>query len=347
MSTRGTPGMTGPLVKSAVFVAVTALATTGLAFSIANTDVGDTDTYRARFTDTMGLNAGDSVRVAGVKVGEVESVKVVDRRYAQISFTVREGRRLPASSTAAIKYLNMVGQRFVELEPGDGPLDKQLAPGATIPIERTKPALDLTQLFNGFQPLFAGLSPADTNKLAGEIVQVLQGEGATVESLVRTVGSLTSTLAKKDKVIGEVIDNLTTVVDTVNERQTEFNDLLVTLQELVSGFAGDRKPLGDALQAMGDLTTSTADLVGDGRAPLKEDIRQVGRVSDRLADNAPLLEDFLAKAPVKMRTLGRLASYGSWFNLYLCEARVSGVTSTYADQKSPTGIAITQPRCTR
>ena len=81
----------GPLVKSLVFIVVTVLATTVLAFSIANTGVGDTAPYKARFTDATGLIAGDSVRIAGVKVGQVESIRVADRREAEVSFSVREG----------------------------------------------------------------------------------------------------------------------------------------------------------------------------------------------------------------------------------------------------------------
>ena len=41
-------------------------------------------------------------------------------------------------------------------------------------------------LFNGFQPLFEALSPDDVNQLSGEIIQVLQGEGGTVDSLLHT-----------------------------------------------------------------------------------------------------------------------------------------------------------------
>ena len=78
-----------------------------------------------------------------------------------------------------------MGQRYVELAQGVGPVDGTLRPGATIPLERTTPALNLTQLFNGFQPLFQALSPKDVNQLSGEIIQVLQGEGTTVESLIR------------------------------------------------------------------------------------------------------------------------------------------------------------------
>ncbi|MFE7617730.1 MCE family protein [Streptomyces sp. NPDC057496] len=336
--------LAGPLTKSIVFILVTVLATTVLALSIANTGVGETTQYKARFTDVTGLIVGDSVRIAGVKVGQVESIEVADRRLAEVGFAVRKGRKLPASVTASIKYLNMVGQRYVDLDQGAGPVGESFAAGATIPVSRTTPALDLTQLFNGFQPLFEGLSPPDVNQLAGSIVQVLQGEGGTVDSILSHVGSLTGTVAAKDKVIGEVIKNLNTVLKTVNDREDGFNDLVVTLQKLVTGFSGDRKPLGEAVTAMGALTTVTADLFEDGRKPLKKDIEELGRLSDQLVQGTPQIENFLKKTPAKMTAISRLASYGSWLNLYLCEARVGGVT-TEDGSAPPTGIAITQPRC--
>ncbi|MEQ8144016.1 MlaD family protein [Streptomyces sp. OP7] len=337
--------LTGPLLKSLAFVVVTALATTLLGLGVAGSGAGGGGlTYKALFTDVTGLRDGDSVRVSGVTVGEVTDVRVVQRRLAQVTFTVREDRRLPRSTTAAVKYLNMVGQRYVSLGRGSGDLGGTLEEGATVPLDRTTPALDLTLLFNGFKPLFEGLSPKDVNELAGSIVQVLQGEGATVDSLIRRIGSLSTTVAAKDKVIGAVVENLTTVLDTLNDREDSFDDLVVTLRDLVSGFDEDREPLGRAVAAMGDLTTVTADLLDDGRAPLKRDIRELGRLSGNLGDHTPQIEEFLDRTPAKMTALARLSSYGSWFNLYLCEARVSGVTTSDGSEP-PTGIAITESRC--
>ncbi|WP_329470656.1 MCE family protein [Streptomyces sp. NBC_01723] len=339
--------LTGPLLKSLVFVVVTALATTVLGLGVAGGGAGSDSgarTYKALFTDVTGLMDGDSVRISGVPVGEVTDVRVVHRRTAQVTFTVSEDRTLPRSTTAAVKYLNMVGQRYVALGRGSGDLTGTLPEGGTVPLDRTTPALDLTLLFNGFKPLFEGLSPKDVNELAGSIVQVLQGEGATVDSLIRHIGSLGTTVAAKDKVIGQVVQNLTTVLDTLNDREDSFDDLVVTLQQLVTGFNEDRKPLGKAVTAMGELTTVTAGLFEDGREPLKKDIRELGRLSANLGEHTPQIEDFLERTPAKMTALTRLSSYGSWFNLYLCEARVSGVTTSDGSEP-PTGIAITESRC--
>jgi phospholipid/cholesterol/gamma-HCH transport system substrate-binding protein len=342
--------LAGPLVKSAVFIVVTTLATAVLALSISGTGVGRTTGYHATFTDVTGLNPGDGVRIAGVRVGQVEGVHVTARRLARVTFSVESGRTLPGSVTASIKYLNLVGQRYVELDQGVGPVGGTLPPGGTIPVERTTPALNLTQLFNGFQPLFQALSPKDVNRLSSEIIQVFQGEGTTMEQLIASLGTLTTTLASRDQVIGRVIDNLTTVVETVNAHEGAFERLITTLRRLVHGFAADRRPIGQAIGAIADLTTSTAGLLGPSRDPLRRDIRDLGRLSSNLNRDEPLVEGFVRTLPKKMNAIGRLASYGSWLNLYLCQATVSGVSWSDAGPPPPgpppTGIPVTESRCT-
>lgn len=344
--------LAGPLIKSLIFVAFTGLATTILAVSIAQVNVGATRSYSARFTDASGLHSGDSVRIAGVQIGRVDKVGVTDRRFAKVTFSIEKDRTLPASVTATIKYVNLVGQRYVELDRGVGApgagAQGELRPGATIPVERTKPALDLTELFNGFRPLMQALSPGDVNKLADSIIQVFQGEGSTMETLLSTVGSLTSTLASKDQVIGQVVGNLNSVIDDLNGRSDKVVGLVTTLRRLVSGLAEDRGPIGEAIGALDDLTQSTAGLLQDGRAPLKKDVDRLGRLSQNLADESATVEKFLNTLPVKMQAIGRLGSYGSWMNLYLCEADLKGVTyKQYPDAKPspPTGIPVTAQRC--
>jgi phospholipid/cholesterol/gamma-HCH transport system substrate-binding protein len=336
--------LVGPIVKSLVFVLVTAFATAMLAVSISGPGVGDTAGYNALFTDTTGLTTGDSVRIAGVKVGQVDSITVYRHNLAKVHFSVQRERTLPKSASLTIKYLNLVGQRYIDLEQGTGPVGETLEPGQTVQLDHTTPALDLTQLFNGFQPLFEGLSPKEVNQLSGEIIQVLQGEGGTVDSLIGSIGSLTTTLAAKDQVIGQVIDNLNTVLTTVNTREANVNDLVDTLQQLVTGFSGDREPIGQSITAISQLTTSTAGLLTDARDPLKQSIAQLGRLSANLGDATPQIQTFLDTAPTKLRTLGRAASYGSWLNLYLCQATVAGVTTTDGSTP-PTGITVRESRC--
>lgn len=309
--------LTGPIIKSIAFIVATVLATTVLAATIANGSSASGATFTALFTDATSLNPGDDVRMAGVRIGTVGSIEVQDRRVARVEFVVDSTIHLASTVSAVLRYRNLVGQRYLALDQGSGSPDQQLSPGATIGLDHTQPALDMTMLFNGFQPLFKALSPGEVNTLAYEIIQVFQGEGGTVESLLTQTAAFTQTLAAKDQVIGEVITNLTQVLDTVNSRSEQLSQMLITLQQLTSGLASDRATLGEAIQSIGGLTTSVGGLLQNGRAPLKSSIAQLGTLSGTLA-GSPKLDQFLTTLPTKLNALGRASSYGSWVNFYLC-----------------------------
>jgi phospholipid/cholesterol/gamma-HCH transport system substrate-binding protein len=327
--------LAGPLFKGLIFVLITGFATAVLAVSISNTNVGDTVTYSARFTDVTSLNPGDDVRIRGVRVGQVDALSVVDQNLALVTFSVDRSKLLPADVTATIKYRNMVGQRYIALDRGKKLSADLLPANGEIPLDRTHPALDLTDLFNGFKPLFQALSPEDVNDLSGEIVQVLQGEGGTVDSLLSHTGSLTSTLAQRDKVIGQVIDNLNSVLTNINDQGDALSTLVGTLQQLVSGLAGDRAAIGDAIQGMADLTGATAGLLDQARQPLKDSISGLGMLASNLVTGSAELEQFLVSTPAKFDTIGRAASYGSWLNFYLCEATVVGYPDQHYENDDP------------
>ncbi|WP_019630048.1 MCE family protein [Actinomadura atramentaria] len=346
---QGLKGLGVPLATSLIFIVVTVLATSLLAASITDTTSGDRVSYKAKFTDVAGLHAGDGIRIAGVRVGQVESIKVTDRRLALVTFSVDRDRTLPAGVTASVKYLNLVGGRYIALGEGTATPGQVLRKNGVIPVERTVGPLNLTQLFQGFQPLMQALSPGDANRLSESIVKVLQGEGGTVESLLRTVGELTTTIAAKDQVIGDVIANLNKVVRTVNNRDDQLVDLVTTLRQLTSGLAADRRPIGEALEGIGDLATAMTSLLHVTRDPLASSVNHLGRLSDNLNRDQPLVERFLQNAPNKMATIGRLGSYGSWMNFYQCEVKLVGVhyADTGADDQpaDPTGLPIKDARC--
>jgi phospholipid/cholesterol/gamma-HCH transport system substrate-binding protein len=335
--------LAGPVIKSAIFIAVTATVTAILGISIAHSGVSATVGYQAVFSDVTGLNAGDDVDIAGVRVGDVTSITVYRRDLALVGFAVQAGRPLPASVTATIKYLNLVGQRYIELGQGTGPVGRTLRQGGTIPLAHTTPALDLTELFNGFRPLFQALSPGDVNKLSSEIIQVFQGESPNITALVASVGSLTTALSSRDRVITQLIGNLNSVLHTIGSRSGELASLVSTLRQLVSGLAADRQSIGSAISAIGGLTSATAGLLQVARPPLRDDITQLGRLATNLANNTPAVNSFLHTLPVKMSEIGRLASYGSWLNFFMCDALVSGVKEQFGP--NPTGVGITAARC--
>jgi phospholipid/cholesterol/gamma-HCH transport system substrate-binding protein len=316
------------LVKLLIFMVVTTLATGVLVVTIGNLTFGGSRDYEAEFVDATGVVKGDDVRIAGVKVGTVDGVEIVDRTRARVSFSVDDETRLTESTHALIKYRNLVGQRYISLttEIGDG---ETLEEGDTIPVERTSPALDLTVLFNGFKPLFEALSPDDVNKLSYEIVQVFQGEGGTLESLLGNTASITTTLAARDQVIGDLITNLNQVLDNLADRDDQLTDLIKTFRTFVGGLNKDRDAILDSLDQISSLSVETADLVEGIRPPFVQDIKQLRRFTENVARNKGELDRALQVLPIKLEKVGRTAIYGSWFNFYLCnfkgQVRLPGV----------------------
>lgn len=306
------------LIKITVFAVVTVLLTTVLGTTIANTNFGTVAGYTAMFGNASGLQEGDDVRIVGVKVGQVKTIRVDENHRAEVHFDVEAAHKLPAEATAAIKYRNLIGQRYLSIGTDVGG-DKKLPSGGVIPQQRTEPALNLTVLFNGFKPLFQALNPDDVNKLSYEIIQVFQGEGGTIKSLLSHTASVTSAIANKDQVIGQVIDNLNNVLGTVNSRTPQVTTLIDQTQQLVTGLAEQREPIGNAVSALGDLTDATTGLLQDARPPLQEDIAELDQLSGNLSDSRELLNGLLQRMPGNLERFMRPLSYGSWFNYYACQ----------------------------
>jgi virulence factor Mce-like protein len=332
-------GLAGPLVKLGVFAVVTILAAYVLVTTITNAGYGEQVAYKAQFADVAGLVEGDEVRIAGVRVGQVVGIAVAEdteRPVAEVELEVSSDVPLPSTVEATIRFRNLVGQRYIALTEGEGAGGETLDKGAVIPLAQTTPALDLTVLFGGFQPLLQALSPADMNRVSFEIIQVFQGEGGTMESLLDHVGSLTNSLADRDQVIGSVIDNLTTVMGTLAARDQQLSGLIVSLQQFVTGLAGDREAIFDSLQAIDELAASTSGFLEDARAPLAADIVALGDLSRNLGDSGDVVERFLQTVPVKLDLTTRTAINASWFNFFMCSA---GGTVTLPAVTDETAVA--------
>ncbi len=316
----------------ALFTVLTLLATGLLAATIANRDSRETTPYRAVFVDAVNLNPGDEVRLAGVRVGSIKSVHLYQGVKALVTFGVDSTVPLTTTTQPVIRYRNLIGQRYLALVDGAGD-GRTLHRDEVIPESRTKPALNLNVLFNGFRPLLAGLAPGDINQLSFELVKVLQGEGGTVESLFSRVASLSTTLADRDALIGQVIENLNGALGPLDSRDKQLTALITNLQAFISGLSQDREAIGSSLVAIDDLAGTTASLLKDVRPSLKEDVKQLGILAAGLdePESRKLLEHFLTATPAKLQVSTPEASYGAFLNFYVCAANFILPDGTHTD----------------
>jgi phospholipid/cholesterol/gamma-HCH transport system substrate-binding protein len=302
--------------------AIATITLTALLFSVfAQYRSGPTQGYSAVFRDVSQLRPGDSVRVAGIRVGTVHDVNLQGDKTVIVDFDAENGVALTVASRAEVRYLNLVGDRYLELTEGTG--STQILPrGAQIPVDRTSGALDLDQLLGGLKPVIKGLNPQEINALTASIVEILQGQGGTLDSLMARTTSFTNTLADNGAVVQQLIDNLNTVLQTLNHDGKQFSDTIDRLEKLITGLSKDRDPIGDAIVSLDRGTASITDLLTQARPPLAGTVDQLNRLAPLLDDDKSRIESALQKAPDNYRKLIRPVAYGSFFNLYLCGATI-------------------------
>ena len=305
------------LIKFAVFAAVMTLLSASLFFIFGQYRTGSAVGYSAVFADVSRLRPGQTVRVAGIRVGTVNSVKLQPNKTVLVKFDADQNVVLTTGTKAAVRYLNLVGDRYLELVDGPGST-KVLPAGSQIPIDRTSPALDLDLLLGGLKPVIHGLNANDVNALSAYLLQVLQGQGPTLQSLFEKTSSFTNALADNNQVVQQLIDNLNTVLATVSKDGDKFSGAIDRLQRLVSGFAEDRDTIGAAIDALDTGTASIADLLTQARPPLAGTVDQLSRLAPALDSEKDVLEAAISKAPEDYRKLVRLGAYGNFYNYYIC-----------------------------
>ncbi|MCS4257867.1 phospholipid/cholesterol/gamma-HCH transport system substrate-binding protein [Rhodococcus erythropolis] len=272
--------------------------------------------YHADFADVSGLTAGQVVRISGVDVGRVQEVDL-DGRTARVTFDVVDNIRLTPDAMLQVRYQNLLGDRYLEVTNGADIADPMPA-DATYPSAQTASALDVDALLGGLAPLTRSLDPAQIDRLSGELLQVLQGQGGTVTGILQQVAALTSHLADRDALIGAVITNLGTVLQTVGDDSGALSSIIDQLQGLVTRLSEQSAPISDALVSVNAGSAALADLLLDDRPAISGDIAQLNRTATVLDDGSAQIEAVLTELPQAYRQLSRLGSYGSFFNFYLC-----------------------------
>jgi phospholipid/cholesterol/gamma-HCH transport system substrate-binding protein len=279
---------------------------------------GGQNTYKAVFATVSGLAGGNFVRIAGVEVGKVRHISINDDGNAVVEFAIDDSVVLTNGSKAFVRYDNPIGGRFLELADGHGE-SRRLQPGGTIPLDRTRPALDLDAVIGGFRPLLRGLTPDQVNSLSGELISAFQGQGATINSLLARTAAFTNTLADRDSLIGEVIGNLNTVLGSLGGQSDQLAKMVDSLSTLMSGLAARKTDIANAIGYSNAAAAGVADLLQKTRPAIHDTVVQTDRAAGQVMADRDYFDDLINTLPDAYQKLGRQGLYGDFFSFYLCD----------------------------
>jgi phospholipid/cholesterol/gamma-HCH transport system substrate-binding protein len=314
--------LTGTIIRLSIFSLVLVFFTVMIVVVFGQMRFDRTYGYTAEFSNISGLRQGQFVRASGVEIGKVSSIELTDGgKRVRVSFDVDRAVPLYQSTTAQIRYLDLIGNRYLELKRGEGEgADRSLPPGGLIPLAHTSPALDLDALIGGFKPLFRALDPDKVNTIATALVTVFQGQGGTINDILDQTAQLTNQIGERDQAIGEVIKNLNIVLDTTVKHRQQFDQTVNNLEVLITGLKNHAEPLAAGTAHISNAAGTVADLLGEDRALLHKTLNYLDQIQQPLIDQRVQLDDYFHKVPTALNLIGRsIGAYGDFVNFYACD----------------------------
>lgn len=248
------------VAKSAVwltiFTTIAVVCTLIVLTALQSPVTGAATRYTAAFSDVSGLYVGDDVRISGVQVGKVENIRL-DGRIAQVDFTAQADHPVFANTVAAVRYQSLIGQRYVELVQSATP-NTRLPAGGTIPIGQTIPSFDVAKLFNGFQPMFETLDPAQFNLLGENLLRLIQGDESGIGPFLHDLDVISKLAVNRQAAITVMIRNLSAISQDLGGKSQQLFRLIAQLNDVLTKFGSKaeefRATLDSALPVLRDVT---------------------------------------------------------------------------------------------
>jgi phospholipid/cholesterol/gamma-HCH transport system substrate-binding protein len=271
--------------------------------------------YSAAFTDRSGLNSGDDVRVAGVKVGQVDDVALApSKKYGKIvkvDFHVDDGTYLGAKSTAAIKIKTLLGAKYVDLTPTG---DRALGEHATIPVARTTTPFDVTDAFVGLGRTTGHTDKKRLAKAFNTLSSAFKDTPPEVHSTLTNLARVSKTVYSRDAKIHELLAHANNVSHVLASRDAEVTKLVHDGQSVLALVQHQKQVIDQLLRNTSALSKQITGLVKDNRGKLKPALTQLHSVLNILQRHDADLKKAIPRLSAFVRYFSNAIGNGSWFD---------------------------------
>ncbi len=302
-----------PVIIGAISIAVLALLLVGGFRAQDLPLIGGGDTYYANFAEAGGIKVGDEVRIAGVRVGAVESVEL-DGDQVRVGFRIKTESQFGPTSRADLKVKTLLGDMFLAVEPaGSG----QMEEGATIPVERTSSPYDVVEAFEGLAETAGDI---DTDQLAQSLTVLADLTRNTPEEFqgaLEGVSALSANVAAKNDQINSLLQNLERVSTVLDDRDEDIIELMRDADVLFQALVARRDAVNRLLVSTSQLSRELTALVQDTKADLRPALESLEETLDVLNKNEDNLDDTLRLMAPFYRVFANTLGTGPWFDTYI------------------------------
>jgi phospholipid/cholesterol/gamma-HCH transport system substrate-binding protein len=302
------------LAKVLAFVAVSAVFTAVLAMKIGNLQFFQ-HTYRlsAVFSDASGVFKGDAVKLAGVDVGRVSGAHIQDG-HGVVDFTVDDSVKLSRDTVVAIRWRNVLGQRFLYLLPGSGQ-GPDYHDGDVVPLANTEDAGDLGQLLNELGPILKAIDPDKANAFLDAMNEALSGNEGTVRQLITEGGGLAQRLSGMDQQIQTLISSSDTVMSTYARQDRSISQILDDLDSVGGSLNGMTSNIDSLIVNFAQVQQQLDRLLKQNRGNIDASVGELEALTRLLQGDRSKLAETLCSLPAGVSGYFQTTSWGQWFNV--------------------------------
>ena len=309
--------MRGTTTKLAAFTIVTIVITFWLASIIGKlSPFQETYEINAVFTDATGILNGDPVKIAGVPIGKVTGFKVQEGE-AHVTMEINGDVEIPDNSFADIKFLNLLGQRVINIQRADNPSSVALEPGQTLPVTQTSPALDLSVVFNNLRPLIQSTNPEDINTVARAVLAVFKGREGDLAAILGNLGDLSKTLADKDQRLARLVEDLDQLTKVLNRKSGSVRAGLRHFTEFMESLAETTPRIERVVDQLNSASRKFGGVVTRNRSNLDQELADLKLLLDIINDELGPLDKVAKNLKEVLLSTARSQGYGKWWNLYV------------------------------
>ena len=290
--------------------------------------------YTSTFHAANGLRIGDPVRLAGVDVGTVTGLRVVDNAI-EVSMRVNRDTVIKTDSVATIKFTSLLGANFIDVSFGS-PTAKPLPPGGRI---TSREGTDLNSLVAEAQDLATSLNK-NQQKFFTAIDQVVGTEKGGLKETMTNLNGLLADIRSGKGTLGK----LATDDKLYAELQGSFEHLNVISEKVAKGEGTLGKLVTDdtlytRLTTATDKLSDIADRVSSGQGTLGKLVTDDSLFvqTKELTTN---LNSILKKVEKGEGTLGKLVADDTLYNSATDAMRKLGKTADTAEDLAPLTTAI-------
>jgi phospholipid/cholesterol/gamma-HCH transport system substrate-binding protein len=284
-----------------------------------------TPTYYAQFSDTGGLNTGDKVRIAGVDVGRVRSMKI-DGDKVVIGYSLG-GTQIGTDSRASIRTDTILGRRNIEIEPRG---TKPLRANGILPLGQTTTPY---QIYDAFFDVTKAASGWDTqtvkrslNVLSETIDQTYPHLSAALDGVAR----FSDTIGKRDDQVKQLLANANKIAGVLGNRSEQVNQLLVNAQSLLAAINERSYAVSMLLERVSSFSEQVKGFIDDN-PNLNHVLEQLRTISDVLRDRKFDLIQTLTTVAKFVASLGEAVASGPFFKVMLVNLLPGQILQPFID----------------